>query len=164
MRGLIFVLSAVVAATFFVGCNDNFDAPQSMRNSFEAQYPKATNIEWEKKHGHAVAEFHLPGIKGECEAWYTLDGKWIMTEFDIVYSDLPAAVRNSFETEYGIDTPVDDVKRIERYNAKTIYLIEATIVINGILSDIYIEYLEDGTLLRSAVEVDADYFYGDYLW
>ena len=87
-----------------------------------------------------------------------------MTEFDIVYSDLPAAVRNSFETEYGIDTPVDDVKRIERYNAKTIYLIEATIVINGILSDIYIEYLEDGTLLRSAVEVDADYFYGDYLW
>lgn len=156
-------MSAVVAATFIVGCNDNFNAPESMRNSLETQYPNATNIEWEKKHGYAVAEFHLPGTKGECEAWYDMDGRWVMTKFDIAYDELPVAVRTAFETEYGVATPVDDVERIERNNADTIYLIEATVVINGILTDIFIEYLSDGTLLRTAVEVDADYFYGDYL-
>ena len=163
MRGLIFVLSAVVAATVFVGCNDDFNAPQAMRTALTSQYPGATNVEWEKKRGYIVAEFRLPGTSNDCEAWYTSDGVWVMTEFDIRYSDLPAAVRTAFESEYGVDTPVDDVKRIERSNGEIMCLIEATVIVNGMLADIYIEYLADGTVLRTAIEVDADYFYGYYL-
>ena len=162
MRKLMFVLSIVVAATIFGGCSDNYHAPKSMRDTCNNQYPKAVDVEWEKKRGFVVVEFHLPGVSSDCEAWYTKSGKWLMTKFDMSYTDLPIAVRNAFEGEYGADTPVDEVERLERNNGDTIYFIEATVVINGYLTDIYLDYSEDGTLLRTAVDVenyDNVYYY-----
>ena len=148
---------AVVALTV-VGCN-HYDAPTSIRNAFSTEYPTAVDVEWKSKRGYAVAEFYLPG-QGECEAWYTKAGAWVMTAYDMRYSDLPAAVRNAFESEYGAETPVDDVERLERNNNDTIYFIEATIVVNGFLTDIYLDYSADGTLLRTTIDVeDYDYLY-----
>lgn len=140
---------------------DHYNAPTSLRDTFYESYPSAVDVEWEKKRGYAVAEFHIPG-QGECEAWYTKGGKWVMTKYDIKYSELPAAVRTAFETEYGTTTPVDDVERLERNGNDTLYFIEAEIVINGYLTDIDLDYAEDGTLLRTTVDVedyDNIYYY-----
>ncbi len=162
MRRLFFAALAFVASTLIIGCDDDYNAPTSMRQTLKEQYPTAVDVEWEKKHQHIVAEFHLQGQRGDCEAWYTKSGKWLMTKFDMSYTDLPIAVRNAFEGEYGADTPVDEVERLERNNGDTIYFIEATVVINGYLTDIYLDYSEDGTLLRTAVDVenyDNVYYY-----
>ena len=157
MRRLMFAIMAVVALTV-VGC-DHYDAPTSIRNAFSTEYPTAVDVEWKSKRGYAVAEFYLPG-QGECEAWYTKAGAWVMTAYDMRYSDLPAAVRDSFEAAYGSETPVDDVERLERNNNDTIYFIEATILVNGFLTDIYLDYSADGTLLRTTIDVeDYDYLY-----
>ena len=83
------------------------------------------------------------------------NGVWVMTKYDIKYSDLPQAVRTAFETSYGAQTPVDDVERLERNTGETVYFIEATIVVNGYLADIYLDYAPDGTLLRTAVDVEG---------
>lgn len=163
MRKLMFVLSIVVAATIFGGCSDDYHAPKSMRNTFNNQYPNAVDVEWEKKRGFVVVEFHLPGVSSDCEAWYTKSGEWRMTEFDIAYNALPDAVRTAFESEFGATTPVDDVKRIDRNGADSIYLIEATVVVNGYLTDLYLEYQNNGTLLRTAANVESEYFFTDYL-
>ena len=160
MRKFIFTAFAVVAALGLFAC-DNYDAPTSLRNAFSDKYPTAVDVEWERKRGYAVAEFTLPG-QGECEAWYTKGGEWVMTKYDIKYSDLPQAVRMAFETSYGAQTPVDDVERLERNTGETIYFIEATVVVNGFLTDIYLDYSPDGTLLRTAVDVedyDGIYYY-----
>lgn len=157
MRRLMFAIMAVVALTV-VGC-DHYNAPTSIRNAFSTEYPTAVDVEWKSKRGYAVAEFYLPG-QGECEAWYTKAGAWVMTAYDMKYSDLPAAVRNAFESAYGAETPVDDVERLERNNNDTIYFIEATILVNGFLTDIYLDYSADGTLLRTTIDVeDYDYLY-----
>lgn len=157
MRRLMFAIMAMVAIAI-VGC-DHYDAPTSIRNAFSTEYPTAVDVEWKSKRGYAVAEFYLPG-QGECEAWYTKAGAWVMTAYDMRYSDLPAAVRNAFESEYGAETPVDDVERLERNNNDTIYFIEATILVNGFLTDIYLDYSADGTLLRTTIDVeDYDYLY-----
>ncbi len=161
MRKLLFATIMLVAALGFVACDD-YNAPTSTRSAFNERYPNAVDVEWERKRGYAVAEFHIPGQRGECEAWYTKSGEWVMTKFDITYSDLPQAVRTAFETEYGAQTPVDDVERLERNTGGTIYFIEATLVVNGYLTDIYLDYAEDGTLLRTAVDVenyDNVYYY-----
>jgi hypothetical protein len=153
----MFAIMAVVALTV-VGC-DHYDTPTSIRNAFSTEYPTAVDVEWKSKRGYAVAEFYLPG-QGECEAWYTKAGAWVMTAYDMRYSDLPVAVRNSFEAAYGSETPVDDVERLERNNNDTIYFIEATILVNGFLTDIYLDYSADGTLLRTTIDVeDYDYLY-----
>ena len=156
----MFAAIAAVVALALYAC-DNYDAPTSLRNAFYDKYPTAVDVEWEKKRGYAVADFTLPG-QGECEAWYTKGGEWVMTKYDIKYSDLPAAVRTAFESEYGAQTPVDDVERLERNTGDTIYFIEATVVVNGFLTDIYLDYAPDGTLLRTAVDVedyDGIYYY-----
>ena len=152
MRLFAYIITTLAVTLSITAC-DHYDAPTSTRNAFQEQYPSAVDVEWEKKRGYAVAEFHIPG-QGECEAWYTKDGKWVMTRFDIKYSELPAAVRTAFETEYGTTTPVDDVERLERNGNDTIYFIEAEIVINGYLTDIDLDYAEDGTLLRTTVDIE----------
>ena len=160
MRLFAYIITTLAVTLSITAC-DHYDAPTSTRSAFQEQYPSAVDVEWEKKHGYAVAEFHIPG-QGECEAWYTKDGKWVMTRFDIKYSELPAAVRTAFETEYGTTTPVDDVERLERNGNDTIYFIEAEIVINGYLTDIDLDYAEDGTLLRTTVDIedyDNIYYY-----
>lgn len=160
MRKLLFALIMFVTALGFVACDD-YNAPTSMRNAFSERYPNAVDVEWEKKRGYVVADFSIPG-EGDGEAWYTKSGEWVMTKFDIRYSDLPQAVRTAFEAEYGAQTPVDDVERLERNTGDTIYFIEATIVVNGYLTDIYLDYSEDGKLLRTAVDVenyDNIYYY-----
>ena len=157
MRRLMFAIMAMVAIAI-VGC-DHYNAPTSIRNAFSSEYPTAVDVEWKKKHSYAVAEFYLPG-QGEGEAWYTKAGAWVMTAYDMKYSDLPVAVRDSFEAAYGSETPVDDVERLERNNNDTSYFIEATILVNGFLTDIYLDYSADGTLLRTTIDVeDYDYLY-----
>lgn len=156
----MFAAIAAVVALALYAC-DNYDAPTSLRNAFYDKYPTAVDVEWEKKRGYAVADFTLPG-QGECEAWYTKGGEWVMTKYDIKYSELPQAVRQAFESEYGAQTPVDDVERVECNTGDVIYFIEATIVVNGYLTDIYLDYAPDGTLLRTAVDVedyDGIYYY-----
>ena len=160
MRKLIYATFAIVVALGLFACDD-YKAPTSLRSAFAERYPNAVDVEWERKRGYAVAEFHLPG-SGDCEAWYTKGGEWVMTKYDIKYSDLPQAVRTAFETSYGAQTPVDDVERLERNTGETIYFIEATVVVNGFLTDVYLDYSPDGTLLRTAVDVedyDGIYYY-----
>jgi hypothetical protein len=161
MKRLTYLFAMLIAATTLIACDDDYNAPQTTRAEFQTQYPNAVDVEWEKKRGYVVAEFHIPG-QGECEAWYTKGGEWVMTKYDIRFSDLPAAVQTAFVTEYGAQTPVDDVERLERRGNDTLYFIEAEIVINGYLTDIDLDYAEDGTLLRTTVDVedyDNIYYY-----
>ena len=160
MKKFLYSFVTLFLAVTLSACDD-YNAPTSLRNTFYESYPNAVDVEWEKKRGYAVADFTLPG-QGECEAWYTKGGEWVMTKYDIKYSELPQAVRQAFESEYGAQTPVDDIERVERNTGDVIYFIEATIVVNGYLTDIYLDYAPDGTLLRTAVDVedyDGIYYY-----
>lgn len=160
MRRLLFAALTLVFASLVASC-DHYNAPESLRNAFNEKYPNAVDVEWEKKRGYAVADFHIPG-QGDCEAWYTKSGEWVMTQYDITYGELPIAVRTAFEAEYGAETPVDDVEYLERNTGETIYFIEATIVVNGYLTELYLDYTPDGKLLRSAADIedyDNIYYY-----
>ena len=151
MKRLLFLFTLLTTITLG-GC-EKYDAPSSVRNTFKEQYPTAVDVEWERKHGYAVVDFYLPG-SGECEAWYKTSGTWVMTAYDMLYNNLPQAVRTAFESAYGTNTPVDDVERVERSKGETIYIIETTAVVNGYLTDIFLDYTADGTLVRTTVDID----------
>ena len=152
MKRLFFLFTLLVVLSIGSGC-EKYEAPSSVRNTFNDQYPTAVDVEWERRHGYVVVEFYLPG-SGECEAWYKKSGTWMMTSYDMLYNNLPAAVRAAFESGYGVNTPVDDVERVERSKGDTIYIIETTSVVNGYLTDIFLDYAADGTLLRTTVDID----------
>lgn len=69
-----------------------------------------------------MADFHMDGK--EKEAWFDVDATWKMTETDLLYSELPAAVTASHKTgEYG-SWRVDDVDMLEYAAHATLYVIE----------------------------------------
>ena len=66
MRLFAYIITTLAVTLSITAC-DHYDAPTSTRSAFQEQYPSAVDVEWEKKRGYAVAEFHIPG-QGECEA------------------------------------------------------------------------------------------------
>ena len=155
-----FIMMAMACTLIGVGCEKEFTPSAQLSTSFYDSYPNAVDVEWEWKRGrkYRVAEFKQNGM--ECEAWYTNSHEWILTEYKIRYSELPEAVRTSFEQGYGAQTPVDSVYRIERSKGDVYYTIECEVIVNGFYTDIYLTYSADGTLEREWVEVEND----DYLY
>lgn len=156
----LFIIAAMTFGLFAVGCDDDFTPSASLSTSFYDAYPNAVDVEWEWKHNrkYRVAEFKQDGQ--ECEAWFTKSDEWVLTEFEMQFSQLPEAVQSAFKEGYGATTPVDNVYRIERNNAETLYTIESVVIVNGFDTDIFLTYSADGTLKREWVEVEND----DYLY
>ena len=153
MKKILFFVASIMAL-FAVGCDKDYTPDASLSSTFKQAYPDAVDVEWEREHNHLVAEFKLPGISNDCEAWFTKSGSLVLTTYRIAYSSLPDAVRNSFESEYGSMTPVDSVTHGQRSNGDDIYFLEVESIVNDELVDLYLDYNATGELLRTWVEVE----------
>lgn len=157
-------LFAVCAVMTLVACNDEDPIPisEAVLNSFNARFPEAHNVTWQSRGGYLVADFYLSeeGSPEECMAWFTPVGEWQMTQREMLYASLPAAVRASFESGEYATWVVDDVVKIERISSVE-YLISADGFYLGEESDAYLYYTEGGVLIRSIIDPD-DYPYWGY--
>lgn len=142
-------LLATGLAVMTTGCDDDNYTPEDIYlQAFQQKYPEASRVEWETKQGFKVADFHLQNK--ETEAWFDLSAKWLMTETDLRYADLPAAIRTAFEASEYAAWRVDDVDKIERLDSETVYVIE---VESGKQEyDLY--YGEDGTFIKAVQDTD----------
>ena len=132
-----FIMMAMACTLIGVGCEKEFTPSAQLSTSFYDSYPNAVDVEWEWKHGrkYRVAEFKQNGM--ECEAWYTKSDEWVLTEYEMRYSELPEAVRTAFENSYGTMTPVDSVHYVDRSNGDDFYSIPS-----GSFNDMY--FAKDG--------------------
>lgn len=149
---LRFLILGLILGLSFIACSDdddNFKPDEAVTRAFEEKYPGITPWGWERKNGYVVAEFKENNV--EKEAWFDAAGKWLMTESDIRFEDLPQAVITAFGAGEYAQWKIDDVDQLEREGMATVYVIE---VENGKLEfDLY--YAEDGTLVK-AVEDTGD--------
>lgn len=123
--------------------DDNYTPEDIYLQAFQQKYPQASPVEWEDKHGYKVADFRLDGK--EAEAWFDKSAKWLMTETDLRPADLPAAVKAAFDaTEYA-SWHIDDIDRVEKENATTIYVIE----VEKEKQEYDLYFSEDGTFLKA---------------
>lgn len=144
------VLVALCALGIFVlgSCSDDddFQPDNQVVTVFNQMYPQAQKVEWENKSGYKVAEFIFDAK--ESEAWFDQEGRWVMTETDILFSELPREVQEGYRSSRYSDWRVDDVDKLERPDAGTIYVIEAE---QGEEEyDLY--YDPDGNLLKEVSE------------
>lgn len=111
----------------FIACDDDKDespvAPNTaIEKAFTNRYPDAGRPLWETKGSFAVAEFKLGNDKAD--AWFDMNGQWVLTETDVPFTALPEAVRNGFAQGPYADWKVEDVDKLERPEAATVYVIE----------------------------------------
>lgn len=154
------LLSLIAGVLCLTACDndDNNPAPNgAVTKAFSAKYPSASRVEWEYKGSYITAEF-LDG-QFETTAWFDNAGQWYMTETELRnINQLPQAVLDAFKASEYATWTTDDVDRLERLDAETIYIIE---VKNG-RQEFDLIYSEDGILIKAIPDTDND-DYNEYL-
>lgn len=104
-------------------------------------YPHATEVEWESKaNGYYEATFYQE--RSKVEAWFK-DNEWVMTESGVSYEALPEIVRSAFENSNFANRQIDDINKVERKTAPTLYVFD----LND--SDTDLEFTEEGILFEN---------------
>ncbi|MBM6758119.1 PepSY-like domain-containing protein [Bacteroides mediterraneensis] len=142
---------SVVSLTSCDKDDDHVRVSADLQAAFDSRYPNASRVDWERNGGFYEAEFVGNGY--ENKAWFTPDGAWVMTEYDIPFNQLPQAVLDAFAASAYATWRVDDVDMIEKSGMEMIYVIE----VESGEREYELCYLEDGTLLRENTE------WGDHL-
>lgn len=140
---------SLFALFFMTACDDDNDRhtpDASVRTAFDAMFPNASRVEWEKKLGYSVAEFKDNGK--EKDAWFQTDGTWILTETDIAIKDIPVAITQSIAGSQYVDWRIEDANYLERKDMDPVYVLE---VEKGEAEmDLY--YSAEGKLLKAVSE------------
>ena len=150
------LLATLCAIGLLAACSDDpVTLNSAVLDAFHARFPDARNVTWASDGGYLVADFYLTESGTDGQAWFTPVGEWYMTQLEVTYASLPAAVRTAYEAGDYAAWGVDEVVKMEREGEPVEYIIVAEGFLDGVESDAYLFYDEDGELLRS--EIDPDY-------
>ena len=134
--------------------DDDEDAPVSeqLEKAFTNEFGNVAH-NWSTRGTNHVASFNQDNT--EKEAWFDANGVWLMTETDIAYDALPAAVKQAFEalTQYE-GWKRDDVDMLERKGMEKVYVIEIEKGKEEL--DLYFDI--NGNLLKEVADKDDDSF------
>lgn len=137
--------------------DDDVKVPSQVQTAFAEKFPGATRVEWERRGSYLVADFHDAGY--ETDAWFDAAGVWYMTETEILFQSLPAAVQSAFEAGEYATWKVEHVEKVERRDMEPIYVIE---VERG-EAEFDLHYSHDGVLVRVVPDADNDRHHDDLL-
>lgn len=113
MKKVSFIIASVGIA--LCSCAQNINpsqAPAVVVNAFQQQYPKATDVEWEKKGENYEVEFEVGVADKDHTMLIDPSGKIISHKQDIYKSELPTAVLNALSQQFP-EYKIDDVEKIE---------------------------------------------------
>lgn len=175
-----FVMAAGCLLMTLTGCKsseeildqpaDQVPVPTKVEEALATRYPGATSVTWVTKGEYAVANFVFAETRTaetavSHSAWFDNQGSWYMTETDISFDALPEAVKTAFAaSEYAADGwRLDEVDRLEREGAELVYVIEVERTVGGVKTEANLYYSSDGVLVKTVVDAETDYDYGDYI-
>ena len=126
MKLNIYTLLLALCVTWILQSCDNDDdnsiaVPTELQNAFSSKYPNAANVKWETKSGYYVADFY-DGY--EASAWFTQEGKWVLTSWEVHFNTLPDPVKNTIHATYPGRVDDDDTEYVEEATGATYYLID----------------------------------------
>lgn len=151
-RMTILVFLACVG-TVFSACSDDDDnnaVPGVVENAFNAKYPGASAVEWDKHGDYSEVDFVYQNV--ETEAWYYKDGTWLLTTSDVLYTSLPETVTTALASGlYSSWTPDNTAEIFEQANTDIRYIVEVSKAGN---TDRELYFQADGEMHK---EVIADY-------
>ncbi len=166
LAGALMLLSTACNQSDDFAIIDNKPSEQAKKALLQ-MYPDAQNVSWESRGLYVVADFtqvvSRATVAVEYSAWFDNGGSWYMTESDMRYDDLPAAVKSAFEASEYAQWRIDDVDCLEREGMETIYVIEIEGVENGQEKEYDLYYTADGVLSKTVADEDDDYDYEDYI-
>lgn len=121
MKTLSFIAALFMGTALFAQDIPESQVPSVVLNTFKQQFPKASDVEWEKKGDHYNVDFEI-GFFTDYEAWFDATGNMLKYETEISESDLPKAVKQAISSQYP-DFRIDDADKIVQ-DGKETFLVE----------------------------------------
>lgn len=119
--------------------------PEQAKTNFAAQYPNATNVEWDNDVINVNVRFELNGERMNAE--YNNRGTWKSTLKDWTYDSLPESVKDGFRKSKFADRKITDVRMVYLPADVLQYRIK---VEKNDLQKKYLYFNTEGRLLRDA--------------
>lgn len=104
-------------ALFATGCICAQDieanqVPSVIINNFKKEFPKASDIEWERQGNQYSVDFEI-GFHSDYEAWFDKSGELIRYAEEISKTDLPQEIKDAITNQYQGYKIDDAIKFIE---------------------------------------------------
>ena len=119
--------------------------PEQAKTNFAAQYPGATNVEWDNDVVNVNVRFELDGEKMNAE--YNNRGTWKSTLKAWTFEKLPASVKDGFDKSKFADREVTEVMVVYLPGDVKQYRIKAE---KNDLQKKFLYFNEQGRLVRDA--------------
>lgn len=143
MKALTFLAAALIAtASVFAQDVQESEVPSVILNTFKKEFPKASDVEWERKGELYNVDFEI-GFFSDYEAWFDASGKMIKYSEEISESDLPQAIKEAIKNQFD-GYRIDDVEKITENNTET-FLVE----IEKGNDEKHLAFSKDGKLVES---------------
>ncbi len=121
--------------------------PAVVLNAFQQQFPKARQVEWERrKDGTFEVEFNVGLVGRDQKAFISPDGNVLKHEEELSSSSLPDAVKKQIKTEFD-GYRIDEVKKIEEAG-KITYAVD----LESRYGDLKVLFDTDGKILKERMD------------
>lgn len=116
-------LLALQVSLFFLGCLTILGAPDKVLQGFSEQHPDIPAPTWEEdSNGNWKATFEKYGLSFASE--FHPDGKWVETEHQVKFDQLPAAVRSTVNLKHEGQKNIQQIKSLDSDVHGTYYNVE----------------------------------------
>ncbi len=149
MKKLLFGLFMLSLAYLPISAQDvqRRGVPAVVLNAFQQQFPKARQVEWEKKRdGNYNVEFDNGLFSRDHEAVISPEGKVLRHEEELASYSLPDAVKQKIKTEFD-GYRVGDVKKIDAGGTVT-YAVE----LDSRHGDLDVIFAADGEIVKERMD------------
>ncbi len=149
MKKLLFGLCVLSLACLSVGAQDvqRRGVPAVVLNAFQQQFPKARQVEWEKKRdGNYEVEFDNGLFSRDHQAIISPEGKVLRHEEELASYSLPDAVKQQIKATF-VGYRVGDVKKIDAGGTIT-YKVE----LDSRQGDLEVVFNADGKVLKERMD------------
>lgn len=92
------------------------EVPTNLADSFQKEYPNASDVEWEMEGMNYNVEFDVDRL--EHEIWYSKDGKIVKMEQELDNKNLPNMITKLIDSKYSA-YKIDSVEMTEKDGKKT---------------------------------------------
>lgn len=112
------ILAVVLFTTSFAKAQElnSANVLDNLKDAFNKEYSKATDVEWKKELDHYKVEFDLN--RRDHEIWYNASGNILKKEQEIGETELPQVIRSVIKSKYA-GYRVDDVEMVWKNKVKT---------------------------------------------
>lgn len=154
-KSLFTIALLLICSIVFISCDkdDNLLIKNKYASELKQLFPSASHVEWSAVGAYGIAEFNNNG--GEVQVWFTdnATSTWQMTETDMLYANLPQAIKSAFESSKYKNWAIDDVDQLDRFGVEVIYAIE----VEYEELDMFLYYSAEGILVQTK-KIDDDNF------